>query len=647
MLRAHGMVLTVVLGWGLLGWGGCGGSSSSPDAAGGDPDAPRIDAQPDAPASNCQSGGVVGQFLRRAGNPRLLPGQTFGDGNLSVAIADPDVRWDAAAARYELYYGAPHASSFTAAAEPMIRRATSPDRMTWTVADAPVLRVAPEVDAWDRQRVEAPSVVYDPAAPADRRYLMMYAGAPGPGASAGTAIGVAFSADGLAFTRVSAAASPHGKAGLVLLGSQAYPAAAASSVSDPEVVLVGGVYHLWFSSQACSTADCATVTDRGIGHATSLNGITWTINEAPVRSLLRVPSDRTSGGRKPSVVYDEPRCRYELWLTNDLPADLTAQPVAVDNTAGVYQAESTDSHGWFVRYDPAPRAPVVRRRGRRGARPRRGHRRRAERRRPAHALRRLRRRGRAAGQHAPQSRRRCAARRRDGAERRDPRSAVVSARARPDQRSARPDQRSVRPDQRSAATIACMFSSRRRARGASVSIAATDENSRWCSIAAPGPPHSKPTSVPRSIVPNTIRFPAERARQLEEQHAPGGALAGAAAEEAELRRVGQVRLQLQRELEPDELAPRHRVAREQRALAEHLHPLGAVVEHVQARDLLPRAQPLQLDRQLRGSPAPDHLGVAQIHPVREHLDVEVGERREPRQRPLADRQHLHRALRPV
>jgi hypothetical protein len=336
-----------------LALGGCGGCE---DPATADPDAAQADARPDTPASTCLALPAMGQFMRRAGNPRLLPGQPFSDGKISVGLADPDVSWNAGAARYELYYSAPHAALVTEVPEPVIRRATSPDRVTWTVDDVPVLRAPADPGAWDAARVEAPTVVENPAAPPDRRYLMLYAGAarafPFPGyAFAEHRIGAAFSADGKSFTRVPAAQSPHGEDGLVLTGSQVYGAAVGAVVSDPEVVLIGGVYHLWFSSFACDGAGCANVTNRGVAYATSLDGITWTVIEAPVRSLLRAAIDRTSGGRTPSVIYDEPHCRYELWQHGDLAADVEAQPVALANTAGVYRAESTDGRTWSIRYD--------------------------------------------------------------------------------------------------------------------------------------------------------------------------------------------------------------------------------------------------------------------------------------------------------
>src|SRR5205085_1805882 len=155
----------------------------------------------------------------------------------------------------------------------------------------PVFAASPDTTAWDHTNAETPTVIYNPAAPADRRYLLVYSGAAGtfpyPGyAFKNYAIGAAFSADGVTFTRVSAAESPHGKAGLVLTGKDAFPLVTDGIVADPELALVNGVYHLWFSSFACTGAQCETQTDFGVSHATSPDGVHWTVLEAPVRSLL-------------------------------------------------------------------------------------------------------------------------------------------------------------------------------------------------------------------------------------------------------------------------------------------------------------------------------------------------------------------------
>ncbi|MBA3393910.1 MAG: hypothetical protein H0T89_14785 [Deltaproteobacteria bacterium] len=326
---------------------GCGGGSSgSPDAG--------VDAGVDAPPSNCQPLGAQGQFIRRAGNPRLLAGRTFGDGKQDLSIADPDVHWDGT--RYRVYYSATHATTFAATDKvPVVRHASSADRMTWTVDDAPVFTISADTAAWDRLHTEAPTVVENPAAPADRRYLMLYAGASRAFPFAGYAfpeynIGAAFSADGITFTRITAAQSPHAKAGLVLTGQQAYPGSTGAIVSDPDVAIIDGVYHVWFTSFACTGPSCGTPTDSGIAHATSPDGITWTVREAPVRSLLRASADRKSGGQQPSVIHDAVHCRWELWLTNDLGAENDAQPTELANTMGVYHADSVDGLNWSINY---------------------------------------------------------------------------------------------------------------------------------------------------------------------------------------------------------------------------------------------------------------------------------------------------------
>lgn len=312
------------------------------------------DAPIDSPQMNCQNQGAIGQFNRRANNPRVLPGTTFTDGKVDIHIADPDVRWDTATSRWEAYWAAGHGTSYMATdVVPVIRRATSPDRITWTIDDEPVLSAPADTTAWDHDNTETPTVVYNPNAPADRRYLLMYSGSNGvfPGYTfADYAIGAAFSADGRTFTRVPASESPHGKEGLVLQGSQIHPAGADGIVADPELVLVGNTYHLYFSSFTCHGASCATVDTYGVSHATSTDGINWTIQAAPIRSLLR-SSMLTSGGSQPSVVYDAVHCKWEMWLKNDVDADVTNQPVAFNNMAGVYKAESMDGESWTVNYN--------------------------------------------------------------------------------------------------------------------------------------------------------------------------------------------------------------------------------------------------------------------------------------------------------
>ncbi|MDX2089147.1 MAG: hypothetical protein SFX73_14920 [Kofleriaceae bacterium] len=308
-----------------------------------------VDVGPDG-TDLCQPQGATGQFIRRAGNPQLLPHQTFTDGKLDTEISDPDVRWTGQ--RWDVFYGTGHTTSYTSSDKiAVIRRASTIDRMTWTIEDEPALTQSSDPGAWDHALVAAPTVIENPSAPPDRRYLMLYAGSDGTFPYMGYSrqnfqIGAAFSADGVTFTRITAEQSPHDKPGLVLTGRQVYPTATNGIVADPDVVLVGGVYHLFFSSYACAGPQCQTVENNGIAHATSADGITWTIVEAPVRSLLRASADPKSGGAQPSVIYDEARCRWEIWLSNDLPVEISAQTINVTVTAGVWHSSSTNGNAW-------------------------------------------------------------------------------------------------------------------------------------------------------------------------------------------------------------------------------------------------------------------------------------------------------------
>ncbi len=305
--------------------------------------------------NQCQALPAIGQFTRRNGNPEIIAGAMFSDNKLDVAFSDPDLRFDTTTNRFELYYTAEHSTAFGVAGTQVIRRATSLDRMTWVVGDVPALEPSTGAAAWDRATTEAPSVVFNPSAPADRRYLMMYSGSAGAFPHPGydfpaSQIGAAFSADGVTFTRVPVAESPHGQAGLVLTTEQIYQGALGAVIDDPEVVIEDGVYHLFFSSFSCKDTNCATTANRGVGHATSTDGITWALAQSPVRSLMRASADNTTGGVAPSAIYDAVHCRWELWQSNDLAADTTSQPVVLENTAGIWHAESSDALQWSIFY---------------------------------------------------------------------------------------------------------------------------------------------------------------------------------------------------------------------------------------------------------------------------------------------------------
>lgn len=268
---------------------------------------------------------------------------TFTDAKLDTAIADPSLVWDEAGALWHLYYQSPHGTTFNPPGPMVIRHATSPDLTTWSFQDAPAFTVA--TTGWDSTHAETPTVLYNPAAAADRKFVLMYSGAgqtfPHSGYTfADYAIGVAFSADGTSFTR---AGSNNGKA---IDAATVYPGSLDGVVADPELVLVDGTYHLFFSSFGCSGTNCATVDAYGISHMTSSDALTWTLQEAPVRSLLSASANLASGYSQPSAVYDEAHCRWELWMADQTKSDVDMQPVSFNNMAGVIRATSTNGMTW-------------------------------------------------------------------------------------------------------------------------------------------------------------------------------------------------------------------------------------------------------------------------------------------------------------
>ncbi|MEZ4399452.1 MAG: hypothetical protein R3B06_05515 [Kofleriaceae bacterium] len=341
----------------LLSLLGCGAETTGPTDAGRDAattDAATIDAATCAPAP-----ATTAPFMRRTDNPRLRAGTRFG-ADVDTTIADPDLLWDDALGQWRGYFLAARGPSFAGPLTHSIREMRGgTDGATWTLFDPPALLASPSTEAWDHDRTETPTVVVNPDAPPDRRYLMLYAGAAGtmPGqAFPAYAIGAAFSPDGVTFTRVAAADSPHGQAGLVLRGTDVYPRADAALVADPDVVFRDGTYHAWFSSFACAAATtaCDTVTAFGVAHASSTDGIHWTPDAAsPVPSLVRTPGVPTSGGQQPSVVWDQRHCRYELWLTSDAAGETDVQPAAFNNTMGAWHATSADGATWSIDFDGA------------------------------------------------------------------------------------------------------------------------------------------------------------------------------------------------------------------------------------------------------------------------------------------------------
>ena len=250
--------------------------------------------------SQCLPQGAVGQFNRRSPNPRLIAGgHAFTDNGVDTALADPDLLWDGTT--WHLYFSSPH-GQFGSTGNPLIRHATSTDLTTWTFQDMPTVDPGAQ-----------PTVALD----ANHRFVMLYNSPAG--------IAIATSTDGATFTPT----------GGILTAPDA-----TLSLRDPELVIVGDTFHVWVGAGSAEI--------RGIAHATSKDLTSWQFDPIPVPTLQRASADLKSGGGQPSVIYDEPHCRWEMWLSNDQPGDTTGTITGA--TAGYWHATSVNATSWSISY---------------------------------------------------------------------------------------------------------------------------------------------------------------------------------------------------------------------------------------------------------------------------------------------------------
>ena len=274
-----------------------------------------------------------------------MPGQSNGDGTSAHSIADPDVLFDAATNTWHLYYSANAAPACTDSGSLIIKHAVSTDGLTWNVQQAPALAASPPA-AWDAINRETPTVIQVPNNPADRRWVMYYAGARrlvGGFSFNNYELGVAFSADGNTFTRLPAAESPYGQDGYLMQVADALPAVANITdgvLADPDAVLHDGVIHLYFSSFACG-GTCSSQQDAlvfGVSHASSTDGVSFVVS----------PNNPVAEGQQPAVLYNDLRCQWEMWVLNDLPQERASVPHTFNPASGFRRWTSDNGLVWQV-----------------------------------------------------------------------------------------------------------------------------------------------------------------------------------------------------------------------------------------------------------------------------------------------------------
>lgn len=290
---------------------------------------------------------------QRHAQPLFSAGTKGMDGLYDTAIADPDAVYDAASDTIHVYYQTGRAKIYVEKDPQMvIRHASSGDRgKTWKVDAEPVLSLPIDATAWDAKRSETPTVLHDPAAAADRRYKMYYSGAGKyhPSGFPEYSIGLAISSDGKNFKRLPAEESPYKEAGAVLRTPEALPdvkGLAGGVVADPEIHLLDGVYHLWFSSFA--NGQDGGLLAFGISHATSSDGIHW--KPSPNNPIPELRNEQNAGGQQPTVAWNPARKLWELWFTSDSEEETAGILSTFNPSLGLWRATSPDAAKWQIEY---------------------------------------------------------------------------------------------------------------------------------------------------------------------------------------------------------------------------------------------------------------------------------------------------------
>ncbi len=305
---------------------------------------------------------IVTDWARSPANPIAEPFGLMDEGETDLAIADPVVIWDEEDGLFKAWWSTTVMGIYGPDGPPVngIRYAESPDGVQWKVQRE--LAFATDLGdptAWDGTNAETPFVIKVPGNPPERRYLLYYSGGNAGACTVGDApcyeIGLAFSSDGRTFSRLPAAESPYGEAGLVLRGEEVLAGTsemALGVVADPTLVVdPDGTLRMWMSSYAGDSSGAPLAF--GIAHASSTDGIHWTPSPGNPLPTLSRPGEPTSG-QQPSVLWNPSIGRYEMWFTNDRPSDTARIPALLFHAFGFWHATSEDGVHWTPEYGEEP-----------------------------------------------------------------------------------------------------------------------------------------------------------------------------------------------------------------------------------------------------------------------------------------------------
>ena len=333
---------------------GCGGGGGATPADAAIDNAPPIDA-PDLGALCGVTPGAAWQ--RCHANPLVEGMRPAADaGKIEWTQADPTVLYDADDHLWKAWWSTVIVTDCSQITTPNreldIKYAESDDGVAWRIQAEPVLRSHRDPGDWDYSTAETPTVIKVPGAVPARRYALIYAGGNDNVlkvlGQTGWQLGVAFSADGKQFTRISATESPYaGQStpfarieGLALLAKDAFPSVTGVDhgiIADPEVIAYGGKFHLYFSSVAVDAQGALVANTYGISHATSTDLVHWTAATGnPIPALY--------GGGQPTILADGNQ--LTMYFGQDSNADLATIPSALFPTLGFWKATSSDASTW-------------------------------------------------------------------------------------------------------------------------------------------------------------------------------------------------------------------------------------------------------------------------------------------------------------
>ncbi len=307
---------------------------------------------------------AAGGWQRHAANPLILPQPDAT--TIDYSTADPSVLLDPSDNKWKIWFSSSLKNRTTLVETMTIKYAESTDGVNWTT---PVIafQTSGNANDWDYTHAETPMVLInpDPVAPASQRFLLWYSGGNTTLAASQNRptgfpyyqIGLAYSADGKSFTRVTPGLN--NQPGLTLAADAALfgnlPGAYGDGlVADPDVIYKNNSFHIWFSSYAETVPNPVAPTGRtplafGISHAVSSDGVNWTFPHDNPLPSLRKPGE-TASGQQPSVLFNPARNQYEMWFTNDTANESKTVPCNAFQATGFWHAVSGDGVNWTPEY---------------------------------------------------------------------------------------------------------------------------------------------------------------------------------------------------------------------------------------------------------------------------------------------------------